>query len=217
MKTIPLAAFPLFVLIFLGSPPLKSHAQQWHGISPNGMVLEQENSSTEINYLPTLPGEVIVWTNDPDVLRELQQEYGNLFVGEYSSGRPVINGNSALYMHSAESKQWSSQPPGMVSTTVPSSYTSNERYREKLMQRFARSLDPRSANTPLFGSELPMTPTRRYRAAMMGAEGGLRFERTAPSHGTTHTHHHHQPNGLIPWIAELEHRKNAWLRQTFGG
>ena len=43
----------------------------------------------------------------------------------------------------------------------------------------------------------------------MGAEGGLRFERTAPSHGTTHTHHHHQPNGLIPWIAELEHRKEC--------
>ena len=62
------------------------------------MVLEQENSSTEINYLPTLPGEVIVWTGQ--MFLELQQEHGNLFVGEYSSGRPVINGNSALYMHS---------------------------------------------------------------------------------------------------------------------
>lgn len=217
MKTIPLAAFPLFVLIFLSSPPQQSHGQQWHGISPNGMVLEQENSSTEINYLPTLPGEVIVWTNEPDVLTELQQEHGNLFVEEYSSGRSVINGNSALYMHSAESKQWSSQPPGMVSTTVPPSYNSNEHYRENLMQRFARSLDPRSANTPLFASEPTMTPTRRYRAAMMGAEGGVVFERTAPGHGTTHTHHRHQPKGLIPWIAELEHRKNAWLRQTFGG
>ena len=147
MKTIPLAAFPLFEYL-LSSPPLKSR-QEWHGISPNGMVLEKENSSTEINYLPTLPGEVIVWTNEPDVLRELQQEHGNLFVENIPADVLVINGNPALYMHS-ESKQWSSQPPGTVSTTVPSSYTSNEHYRETLMQRFARSLDPRSANTPFW-------------------------------------------------------------------
>ncbi|MEC8475243.1 MAG: hypothetical protein VXZ38_11365 [Planctomycetota bacterium] len=217
MKTIPLAAFPLFMLIFLSSKPEQSQGQQWHGISPTGMVLEQENSSTEIDYLPTLPGEVIVWTNEPDVLSELQQAYGSLYVEKYSSGRPVIDGNAALYMHSAESRQWSSQPPGMVSNTAPFSYTSNKYYRENLMQRFVRSLDLQSPNTPLFGKALSVTPTRRYRAAMISAEGEVLLDRTAPSHRTMHTHHHHQPNGFIPWIAELEHRKNAWLRQTFGG
>ena len=75
------------------------------------MVLEQEVLRRK-SLFPTLPGEVIVWTNEPDVLKELQQEHGNLFVGEYSSGRPVIN-KELPSTCSAESKQWSSQPPGM--------------------------------------------------------------------------------------------------------
>lgn len=99
-------------------------AENWHSVAAHGMVVEDNAPSSRESFLPTSQGEVILWSNEASVMRELERENAivyrsdaafqssditaaNSFFAEqrYSSRRPV------LYMNSPNSKSWSTASP----------------------------------------------------------------------------------------------------------
>lgn len=165
--------YQLLVRVLLACLPGSAFAQEWHSVAPHGIVVENLASPQNESYLPTSPGEVIIWSNEESVIRQLETEYGTIYDSEitgfvnrqlapkiplveqrYSSGRPV------LYMDSPQSTEWSSL-----------SAKSQRAWRPSTVQ-----------------------PTVMPRMTWSSE----------------------RPSGLVPWLADLEQRKNLWLRRTFG-
>ena len=183
--------YQLLVNVLLACLPGSAFAQEWHSVAPHGIVVENLASPQNESHLPTSPGEVIIWSNEESVIRQLETEYGTIYDSEitgfvnqqlapkiplveqrYSSGRPV------LYMDSPQSTEWSSLSAKSQPTWRPSTVQ--------------RSLRPGTVQRTLRPSTVQLTVMPRM------------------------TWSSERPSGLVPWLADLEQRKNLWLRRTFG-
>ena len=157
----------LLTLISLTLLSNYAQSQDWHSVANHGVVIEQFNQTSGSSFLPTSPGEVVIWSDEGNVIRELEREHAVVYPS-FSSGHWYPNQEPLHYLQSGETQRWTSLMPGTTPTAAHAHHhTQNTRVQSV---------------QPLLRTWFP-----------------------APPRLTT------RDQGIIPWFAELEQRKNCLL------
>jgi hypothetical protein len=182
----------LIIFTFLGSQ-LSITAQEWHSIATHGIIVEETTKSQNTQFLPTSPGEVVIWSDEASVIRELQRDHGVVYPTDtFSISQSPANGKGVwmeqrytsrrpiLYMDSGNEDRWSSYNSGSHQPINPSWFQQGSNHPVPTEQVTVQSHESQYS---------PMVANRASNIMEIG---------------------------VIPWMMQLEQRKNAWLSRRFG-